>query len=115
MTKNYTRTKSNANGKNTKVFLAMVFSLYVNNFQKLLMLMGKWVHLGSGFQIVSPDSLRFAQTFPPKFISWNDDGNVIVNATNSKREKKDAREEYKYHKLKGNEQLGRALQLRKNS
>ena len=90
--------KSNANGQNAEVHSVTVFSLSVKNFRKLLMDRGKWVHLGSGFQTVSPDSLRFAQTLPPKFIAWNDDRNVIVNSTNTKREKKDAHEEYKYQK-----------------
>ena len=88
--------KSNANGKNVEAYLETFLSLYVNNFWKILMIRGKWVNLGSGFRTISPDSLRFAQTFPPKFIAWNDDGNAIENATNTKCEKKDAREEYKY-------------------
>ena len=77
--------------------------------------MGKWVHLGSGFRTISQISLRFAQMLHPKFISYDDDENLIVNATNNKRENKYAQEKYEYHKCKGNEQLGRALQLKKTS
>ena len=88
--------KSNANGQNAEVYSATFFFLSVKNFWKLHMIKGKWVHLGSGFRTISQNSLRFAQTLPLKFISWNDDRNVIVNATNNKREKKDAQADYEY-------------------
>ena len=70
------------NGKKVEVCPTMFFSLSVKNFMKISMLRGKWVHLGSGFQTVSLDSLRFSHTLPPKFVSLSDDENVIVNATN---------------------------------